>query len=80
MGEGPVPEPGNHHKSAEEKRESPASTSARTSGGVSEAPGMSMPPPIPRNVIRDPYATRSSDGSHFKKLGTALEAIGIHQG
>jgi 3-phosphoinositide dependent protein kinase-1 len=77
MGEGPAPGPGNHHKSAEEKRESPA-TSA--SGGVSEAPGTSAPLPIPRNVIRDSYATSSSDGSPVEKLGAALEAIGIHRG
>jgi 3-phosphoinositide dependent protein kinase-1 len=86
MGEGgggthhPAPGPGNHHKSAEEKRESPASTSAGISGGVSEAPGTSAPLPIPRNVIRDSYATSSSDGSPVEKLGAALEAMGIHRG
>ncbi|KAH9967666.1 kinase-like domain-containing protein [Lactifluus volemus] len=46
----------------------------------SEVPGTSAPLPIPRNVIRESYATSSSDGSPVEKLGAALEAIGIHRG
>lgn len=44
-----------------------------------EPPRNSAPLCVPR-VVRDSYATSSSDGSPVEKLSAALEAMGIHRG
>ena len=81
-GHGPGPGPG---KDKDEKDASPVSSSTEIADGDGgavageELPPSSAPLRVPR-VVRDSYATSSSDGSPVEKLGAALEAMGIHRG
>ena len=82
-GHGPGPGPGEDIKDDEE-RASPVSSSTETGDGeggtaADEPPRASAPLRVPR-VVRDSYATSSSDGSPVEKLSAALEAMGIHRG
>ncbi|KAF8262874.1 kinase-like domain-containing protein [Lactarius quietus] len=79
-GHGPGPGLG---KDKDEEEASPVSSTTE----VGDAEGAvalgeeqaSAPLSVPR-VVRDSYATSSSDGSPVEKLSAALEAMGIHRG